>query len=176
MQVNVAQLLKEPVGSTRTYDIDEVLSANSTDEQFLTGEIKFTRIEKGIFVKGEITTSGHGACARCLKPVDYTCLFNVEEEFLPSMDINTGLNLKVENGTFVIDSHHNINLTELFCQYTSMSRPMKLLCREDCAGICQICGQNLNYGNCNCKSDEYDARWSKLNNIKKGGKINGSAS
>jgi uncharacterized protein len=177
MQVNVAQLLKEPVGSTRTYQIDEFLNAGSDiNEQSAKGEILFIRIEKGIFVKGQISTVRHGTCARCLKPIDYNYKYNIEEEFLPTVDINTGFNLEVEDSTFIIDSHHNIDLSELLYQYASMNKPMKILCNKNCAGICQICGQDLNKGKCKCKSGDYDSRWYKLKNMKKEGKIDGTSS
>jgi uncharacterized protein len=43
--------------------------------------------------------------------------------------------------------------------------PLKLLCKEDCAGLCARCGKNLNHtadGSCDCAPGEADARWNKL--------------
>jgi uncharacterized protein len=47
-----------------------------------------------------------------------------------------------------------------------MAVPMKALCDEDCAGLCQKCGQNLNQGKCDCPAEEIDPRWAKLNELK----------
>jgi uncharacterized protein len=42
---------------------------------------------------------------------------------------------------------------------------MKPLCRPDCAGLCPVCGQNLNLGECQCPPPEADPRWAKLRQI-----------
>jgi uncharacterized protein len=43
-----------------------------------------------------------------------------------------------------------------------LSLPMQPLCKPDCAGLCPICGQDLNQGPCDCVSVEIDPRWEKL--------------
>ena len=59
-----------------------------------------------------------------------------------------------------------MDLTEAICQYAMMAIPIKPLCREGCAGLCQQCGQNLNLGQCNCQGQEIDQRWSRLTELK----------
>jgi uncharacterized protein len=177
MLVNVAQLLKEPVGSTRTVNVNEYINnIGNEQKQSVTGEILIIRIDKGILVEGRLSTIGQGNCARCLKTVDYTCQFNIEEEFVPTIDINTQSAAEIKDGFFTIDSHHNIDLSDLLYQYAAMAKPMKTLCKEDCAGICPVCGQNLNEKKCNCNIDDEKSPWAKLKNLKKEGKINGSSS
>jgi uncharacterized protein len=170
MLVNVAQLLKEPVGSTRNLNIDECIDeTGEISKQNVTGALVIIRIDKGILVQGKLYAARQGNCARCLKPIDYTYEFNIAEEFVPTIDINTQMAVEVQDDAFTIDSRHNIDLSELLYQYTSIARPMKTLCREDCAGICPVCGQDLNNGKCNCVADN-DTRWLKLKNLKKEGK------
>ena len=43
--------------------------------------------------------------------------------------------------------------------------PMKPLCREDCRGLCPICGADLNLGQCSCGGKEIDPRWEKLRDL-----------
>jgi len=43
---------------------------------------------------------------------------------------------------------------------------MKHLCKEDCKGICQHCGKNLNDGPCKCIDTHHDARWDVLKSFK----------
>jgi uncharacterized protein len=40
--------------------------------------------------------------------------------------------------------------------------PIKLLCREDCRGVCRKCGANLNEGECGCNPGIGDPRWGAL--------------
>lgn len=168
MEINVAQLLKEPRGSVRSHNINEAtFKLDNTKEISLSGNVIFIRTDKGILMKGQITILDKGSCARCLKTVDYQYDINIEEEILPLIDIVTGQTLKINNDVFAIDNHHNINLTGIFQQYARMETPMKILCSVDCAGFCPVCGNNLNDNKCNCRTTNYDPRWSKLMTLKK---------
>jgi uncharacterized protein len=46
-----------------------------------------------------------------------------------------------------------------------LAMPHKVLCREDCAGLCPQCGQDLNVGTCTCAVREPDERWAKLKDL-----------
>lgn len=174
MQVNIAQLLKEPVGSCRSMTVDEIVGHENGEVFNVTGSITLTHTDKGILASGNINCRVKGICYRCLEPLEKTIGYNFEEEYLPTIDINTGLPVFNQGDTFLIDNHHNLDLSEAIYQYACMSLPMKFLCQENCAGICPYCGQNLNRGKCKCKLEMHDERWSKLLTLKKEGKINGS--
>jgi uncharacterized protein len=92
---------------------------------------------------------------------------NIEEEYFPIIDVSsdTPLSLPGELGSFTIDEHHVLDLTEAIRQYALLAVPMKPLCREDCAGLCPGCGRNLNQGGCDCPPQEADPRWAKLKNL-----------
>jgi uncharacterized protein len=47
-----------------------------------------------------------------------------------------------------------------------LGAPAKVLCREDCAGLCPVCGENLNDSPDHAHEREPDARWAKLNELK----------
>ena len=47
-----------------------------------------------------------------------------------------------------------------------LSLPFKVLCQEDCKGLCKECGINLNTGECNCEDKWEDPRFSVLKDIK----------
>ena len=133
--VNVAQLLKEPVGSSRSYDIDKV-----TEEQVVgsvKGKIMLVRSRQGILVRGKLTTEVELICSRCLNTFLCPMSFTIEEEFLPTVDVSSGLLLSLpqEADSFIIDSNHMLDLGKRICQYISLNLPMKPLCRPDCAGI-----------------------------------------
>ena len=82
--------------------------------------------------------------------------FNLEEEYLSTIDIVSGLPLPLKEETFIIDSHHNVDLDIALYQYACMSVPMKILCKEDCSGLCSICGENLNEHLCKCAQGRID--------------------
>lgn len=171
MYINVAQLLKEPVGSTRSYNVDEFIGEKDTDH--VQGKVTLLHTNRSVLVQGSMTASVKGICNRCLKPVDFSVSFKLEDEYFPSIDIVSGLSLPANPDGFTLDQNHVLDLSEALNQYMLISMPMKLLCRPDCAGLCPSCGHNLNKGSCSCPSAIEDPRWSKLVNLKER-EINGA--
>ena len=133
--VNVAQLLKEPVGSSRSYDVDEII--NEQIEGSVKGKIILIRSSQGILVQGKLAAELKLVCSRCLGTFLCPISFEVEEEFLPTVDVSSGLALSLtENSNgFTIDSNNILDLGELIRQYILLNLPMKPLCRPDCAGV-----------------------------------------
>jgi len=169
MEINVSQLLKEPIGSSRKYKIDETLDiAEDKRDNAVSGEISLLRTQRGILVRAELHTELELTCSRCLGAFRYPLDISFEEEYIQTIDVNSGLPLETsgEPGSFTIDEHHIIDLREAVRQYALLLIPMKPLCREDCAGLCPECGRNLNQGPCGCPVRTVDPRWSKLMNLR----------
>lgn len=154
MFYNVARQLKDGVGAVREYTIDEtVLLPGEEFERFpVQGDVRFLRTLRGILITGDLAAEVPQTCSRCLEPFDQTLTLPVEEEFFPTIDVMTGLPLKApeEAGPFIIDQSHMLNLVEAVRQAVVLNSPMSALCREDCAGLCSICGQNRNTALCAC--------------------------
>ncbi|MEE8620275.1 MAG: DUF177 domain-containing protein [Dehalococcoidia bacterium] len=133
--VNVTQLLKEPVGSSQSYDISGVI-----DEEikgFVEGKAKLIHISQGVFVQCKLTTEVKLICSRCLEPFSLPISYTAEEEFVPVSDVSGDLALSSseQSGKFTIDSKNILDLSELIRQYALLNLPMKPLCRPDCPGI-----------------------------------------
>ena len=165
MQINVSQQLQGHVGSKRDYKVSDTIDINGNGQPSqVEGEVTLTRTNRSILVNGQLRTALEVACGRCLTHFTYPLALHIEEEYFPSTDMVSGAPLPPpdEPGSFTIDEHHTIDLTEALRQYALLAVPMKPLCTEDCAGLCPDCGQNLNRGNCNCRPDEIDPRWTVL--------------
>jgi len=169
MQINVAQLLKEPVGSKRSYGIDELAGENN--ENHVEGEVKLTRTNRGILVTGELTADIKGSCSRCLGPACVRTALHLEEEYFPIIDIDSGTHVKVEPDAFTIDNSHILDLDEAIRQYIVMATPTKLLCKTDCPGICPECGQEFARGDCAHRNKPQDHRWDKLAELEKESRV-----
>ena len=173
MQINVAQLLQASVGTTRDYKVNEVVDITGDGNgRLVEGKVRLLRTPRSILVKGILRTEIQLTCSRCLGPFSAPLALDIEEEYIPTVDVVSGapLPLPEEVGSFTIDEHHVIDLTEAIRQYTLLAIPMKSLCREDCAGLCQNCGHNLNRGPCGCPAQEIDPRWSELVKLIESGK------
>ncbi len=158
MRFNVAQLLKEPAGSSRSYQIKEQVGED--DINLIKGNAVLIHTNRGILVKGKMNACVKVICSRCLKPIDCEVNFNFEEEALPVS--SEGLCPADRYNSLIIDETHTIDLSEAIRQYVWLTVPAKPLCRLDCAGICPTCGKDLNKSRCQCPSNAVDPRWSKL--------------
>jgi len=105
-----------------------------------------------------ITLAGEGSigitmrCDRCLKPVDVTVPFAIDRR----VDLTAMTDEDSERVTFVEESEL---LTDSFLHdEIIMNLPMKVLCREDCKGICERCGADLNEGPCGCDAETRPTR------------------
>jgi uncharacterized protein len=133
--INVTQLLREPVGSSQSYDMSGMISEKV--EGFVEGRAKVTRISRGVLVQCEFDGQARLICSRCLDAFLSPVSFTAEEEFLPVADVfgDSELSSLGESEGFTIDDKNILDLGELIRQYVLLNLPMKPLCRPDCPGI-----------------------------------------
>ena len=166
MRINVAQLLKEPLGSGRRYQIRERLGQEGIG--LVKGEVTLVRTNRSILVQGAIVANAAAVCSRCLSPIGYEVGVDLEDEFTSRSDIASDLVLSGETDSCTtIGDEHVLDLREVIRQYTLLAMPTKPLCRPDCAGLCPSCGHEFDHGPCQwaCVPDQ---RWSRLACSQKG--------
>ena len=175
---NIAQLLKEPVGSTRKYDLeteelrldDEEAGAELLAARDLHGKVKVTRISDGVLVQGDVAAKVELECSRCLESFTLPVEGSLEEEFQPTIDVESGMPVRradyeKNDAAFQVDANHQMDLAEPVRQALLVSLPMKPLCREDCKGICPQCGAYWNEADCDCEVETVDSRWGSLREL-----------
>ena len=168
MRYNVAQLLKEPIGSTRYYQLDEYFSGAQRFAELARGPVHILRTHRSLLVNATLEIQSTLVCARCLGDHVWASQLYIEEEFFPTVDLQTGRGLtapnEAEEGS-IIDSNNLLDLTSTIREYVATDAPMKPLCREECLGLCQVCGTNLNLSLCECDNSPKDPRWPALANL-----------
>ena len=172
LQFNVAQLLKETTGASRTYDI-VVVAAGKLDEEVsvvapITGHVKLLRTGKDILATGMLHTTLKKSCGRCLAEFTTPITIELEEEFYPTLDLVTGSILpEPEDADEAnrIDERHLLNLWEVVRQEILLEGNSILYCRPDCKGLCPQCGQDWNVADCDCEQEEIDVRWAGLREL-----------
>jgi uncharacterized protein len=159
---NVAQLLKALTGTARRVDLDELdpeLAADLGVVSPTRGNLRLMRTTRGILVTGKLTHEIRSNCGRCLESFTRTQQLELDEEFLPVVDVNTGLPIRepVEPEAFTLAPDHVLDLTEAIRQMAILESPLLLLCSEDCRGLCPECGANLNAEECGCERDGHQS-------------------
>ena len=164
MNYNVAQLLKEPTGSQRNFTIGKTFADSETLVEQVVGAGRMVRTHQGIWVQADITATVSQGCSRCLVEFNRTLELELEEEYLPIVDVNSGrrVDLPEDWGGLVIGDDHTLNITEAVRQTAITELPLKPLCRPECGGICDRCGTDLNTTDCDCYALDIDPRWAAL--------------
>ncbi|MCB0063376.1 MAG: DUF177 domain-containing protein [Caldilineaceae bacterium] len=149
MQFNVAQLLKEPVGSVRRYHLDEDAEALDDDLEFLSplvGDLQLMRTNSGVLVTGLLKAAVRVTCNRCVEPIVMPLQVPIEESFRPLTEVETGRYLRpdefegdtneLEDAALLIDEHHILDAAEVIRQNIWLQLPMYPTCNWQGAGEC----------------------------------------
>jgi len=166
---NVAGLLHEPPGSTRDVRLRDHYVTLGPDVELagpLDADLRLLRTNRGILVRGELRAPLRRTCARCTDAYVEDVRAPIEEEFVPSVDLETGAQVRElaadDGGVLHIDEHHEIDLAGVFHDELSLTEPMLPLCRGDCPGLCPECGEKLDRGAHDHGDEEVDPRLAGL--------------
>ena len=101
-------------------------------------------------------------CDRCLEPVPV----DLEFDMIRAIDLSESEGERVEE----LDEQpyvngYNLDVDQLVCDELILNLPMKVLCSENCKGICNRCGTNLNHETCDCDIRPTDPRMAVIQDI-----------
>ena len=131
---------------------------------FINVEAKLDKSLRQIFLQAKIRVEGKFICDRCLD--DFLQQMNIEYSMVYIQGDRSTVDVEKEEEIQILNADTNfIDLDEDVRQYILLTIPQKLLCREDCQGICPICGVNKNSASCICSVDVVDSRWDALKKL-----------
>ena len=170
MLYNVSQLLMDPTGSIRRFELNERLGeeAEGPFAAMASGTVRLLRTHQGLLLMATLEVESDTECARCLAGVARVATLDLEEECYPTVDPSTGRRMypsDVDEGALHIDMNQMLDLSDVLRQYLLTSEPLRALCRQDCRGLCQECGADLNDEECRCGEQTMDPRWGALANL-----------
>ncbi|MCQ2507799.1 MAG: DUF177 domain-containing protein [Dorea sp.] len=101
-------------------------------------------------------------CDRCLERVEVMIPLDFYKKI--TTDTDTLVQDDDLDETNFIDGY-NLDVEQLVFNELLVGWPTKILCSEDCKGICNVCGQNLNQGTCSCEDTGLDPRMSVIRDV-----------
>lgn len=110
------------------------------------------------FLEGKLSAVLPAVCALCLRDVSHAIELDVCEVFS-----DAGGSQSLNEEEWPVDGG-SIDVYPVLESILLTSIPLKLVCREDCAGLCPKCGKNLNNGPCGCADEKNDERFEVLKN------------
>ena len=162
MKLDIKELLKR---KNFTKNIDEIFQSdsflyNSEEIKFLSpikAKGKVSVKDNLVVIDIEASTTLELTCTRCLDRYNSDITLNIFEEY--SQDT------KQENTDVIIITEDYIDLLKVIKDNIIVSLPIKKLCGDNCKGLCQSCGVNLNHEQCNCLKGDVDVRMAKLKDL-----------
>jgi uncharacterized protein len=110
-----------------------------------------------LMLKAEIKVDLEMICSRCLDTFIYPIDIDIEERFTT--------NSKSENEEAVVVFDDVLDITEVVETNIISTLPIKRVCKDDCKGLCQECGCNLNFNTCSCNKEDVDIRFEALRGL-----------
>jgi len=169
MRIELENLEGSKGDFAHVYQPDEL---NPVDERVsliapaaVNGKVRLSGNE--VFVYGHVETRAQVECDRCLKPVELPVNVDFTLEYISDSDyesIDTAELTEAEMSVSVFDGAV-LDVDEIVKEQILLTVPTRMLCREDCKGICPECGADRNTGECNCVTNDIDPRWAALKNL-----------
>lgn len=131
---------------------------------------RLTRVAEQVYFQGTIRGTLDLPCSRCLDTIHSNFATDVRVVFLPP---SSRLETEGEEG---VDSEDELDLythdglvldlRPLVHDHVLLAFPIQPLCRPDCAGLCQVCGENRNEVQCTCRAESGDPRFALLQQLR----------
>ncbi len=113
-----------------------------------------------VFVKGELEGTFLRECVRCLnvfeepRTIPLLAYFRTQDHQASpptgGKKVEGELDSEDDSGDSYCIQHNQCQLADMIREQLILATPMQPVCHEGCQGLCQVCGQNLNQGDCAC--------------------------
>jgi uncharacterized protein len=117
------------------------------------------RVAGGFIVEVSLRASVYGPCERCLREAVIEVEAK-EQEFVPTTKDGWD---ESDLSPFIED--RVVDFSGLAREAVALALPSQVVCSEECRGLCQVCGQDLNVGPCGCPAVTADERFTALRDI-----------
>ncbi len=122
----------------------------------------------GVQIEGHLKTQIAVECDRCLKPVLFPVNTNFSIEYISEQDYkeSAAAELTEKEMSLSVFDGETIDVDDIVREQIMLAVPARLLCGNDCKGICPTCGVDLNVHVCECSTSEIDPRWEALRKLR----------
>ena len=160
LRINARELLRQP-GLDKRIQVTISAGELGVDDERITGDVDVdltaTSTIDGVTIRGAVSMPWLTACRRCLVDVSGVATADVDEVY--------------HDGTTTDDeafelTGDQIDLSAVVREHVILELPDDRLCREVCAGICPVCGTDLNTAPCDCDTSVRDERWAALDTFR----------
>ena len=118
-------------------------------------------------IQGRYTVEMASQCDRCLGNARFPLDSGFDLFYRPASLLAREEEVEIDEGEAEMGfyEHGGIELEEILREQVLLALPMQRVCKEDCKGICPVCGRNRNETMCDCKVETTNDRWGALRNL-----------
>ncbi|MBI4411620.1 MAG: DUF177 domain-containing protein [Deltaproteobacteria bacterium] len=121
----------------------------------LNGNLKISRVDKNVSLRGRLNVDLNPVCDRCLQSFVWPLCLDIHIDFSPksgSSDNRSGqeIELTPDDLNFSFYRGLEIDVGEVIREQLILALPIRFICAEECHGLCPQCGADLNLGKCGC--------------------------
>ncbi|NWG12108.1 MAG: DUF177 domain-containing protein [Acidobacteria bacterium] len=172
MFIEIEDLRDEPLHVRHTYGLGEIAfkRADAVLAEPVLTDFILTHKDRDLHVDGSVKTILRCRCARCASEFRREIVARFELSYAPhpgNIKENEEIELKYEDMDIGFYDGVRLDVDLMVAEQIELSLPMKLVCRDECRGLCYRCGRDLNDGPCGCAQEERDARLSVLLEFRK---------
>lgn len=126
------------------------------------------KVIQDIRLQGDLATRLELSCARCLEPVaqNVARAFDLLYRPLGTDAGNAELSVTAAEAEIGYYQGEGLLLEDVLREQVLLAVPLKAICREDCKGLCPVCGKNRNNELCSCAPAAGDPRWEALKDLR----------
>ncbi len=159
-RLNVGFIVSNEVGFSNEFpfDFDQVLVEDDLEIFDFHGSATVGRTPQGLLVTGHFVGKITTQCVRCLREFQQHVEWKMTE--LYAFNANS-----VTDSGLLVPEDARIDLAPLIRDYALLEIPISPICQPDCKGLCPVCGQDLNLGNCGHRPGVDDSPFSALSNL-----------
>lgn len=171
MFFHLTELEHHPILFDVTYNPGEIeFGEGITQEGGLkaSGSAELLRNTNGeIRIRGQLNVTLMADCDRCLEPARETVSGPFDLFFRPVIETDNHAEIQLEEGEIDLSFYEGdgVGLKEALREFVLLALPMQFVCREDCKGLCPVCGKNKNVESCSCVTKPVDERWAALKDL-----------
>ncbi len=172
MLIEIEDLQPEPLHVHHVYPIKEITFSH--DDAVLSAPVSIDFVlshnDRDLHVDGTIETSIRCKCSRCTKEFSRSIAAGFDLSYVPQPKWSSGdaeIELKYDEMEVGFYDGIALDVDLMALEQVELAIPMKIVCKEDCKGLCYKCGADLNEGTCLCKNEESNSRMSVLLDFKK---------
>lgn len=130
-------------------------------------EVSYYRAGTDLFFSGKLSAHVRAICARCAEEFDSPSRREFRFVLAPQVVGEKGSgDLSAEDLEFSTYTGDEVELSPLIREQLLLALPTKPLCRDDCRGLCPVCGANRNLTACQCSTAVPDPRLAVLRSFK----------